>query len=216
MLGLKKTGINKLTLTAANTYSGGTAISGGILNVNTDSALGASIGAVEISNAAALQTDGTLSTARTVTLGTDGGHFDTNGIAAVMTLSGTSTVTGTGPHEDRRRHAHSNGAQTYNALTTFAGTTNVNSPLGTGDIDGERERAHQLLRQPDARGTQHRLGPNRRLTASPWPGQAFAFAEEMPALGAEMEPQTAAVPEPGALGLLAFGALGFLARRRRA
>ena len=46
---LTKTGAGDLVLTSANTYSGGTTISGGVLRFTTDSNLGAPGGAIRVS-----------------------------------------------------------------------------------------------------------------------------------------------------------------------
>ena len=70
---LLKVGLGSTILPAANTYSGGTIIGGGVLRVNADSALGAATGEVMIDNGATLQAGGTITSNRAFTFGTGGG-----------------------------------------------------------------------------------------------------------------------------------------------
>ena len=128
---LTKSGAGTMALTAANTFTGGVTINDGILNVNADAALGASAGAVAISNNAVLQASGAVTTtARTVTLGTGGGKIDTNG--SDVTLNAGSTVTGTTLTKIGAGKLVLAGTQTYATLDTEAGRTDLASALGTG------------------------------------------------------------------------------------
>jgi fibronectin-binding autotransporter adhesin len=81
-------GFGSLTLAnAANTYSGGTTLDSGVLRVSVDGDLGSIIGGLTF-NGGTLQAFGGagLVSARTVTLNSNGGVFDANGLAS--TLSG--------------------------------------------------------------------------------------------------------------------------------
>ncbi|MCM3879179.1 MAG: autotransporter-associated beta strand repeat-containing protein, partial [Vicinamibacterales bacterium] len=76
--GLYLEGSGLVTLTAANSYAGGTHINGGALSVSSDANLGAASGSLSL-NGAMLQTTGDLTSARSTTLGSGGGTFDTVG-----------------------------------------------------------------------------------------------------------------------------------------
>lgn len=129
--GLTKNGTGTLTLAGSNSYNGGTRINAGTLKVNSDLGLGATSGSVTISNGAVLQAGGSLATARTITLGSGGGKLDTNG--NTVSLNGVITgVAGASLVKIGAGTLTLAGTQSYSALTTSAGTTNVNSKLGTG------------------------------------------------------------------------------------
>ncbi|MDX8455575.1 autotransporter domain-containing protein [Mesorhizobium sp. VK9D] len=87
---LTKTGGGTLTLTGANTYTGGTTLSGGVLSVSSDSSLGAAAGALTF-DGGTLQVTGTgfTSTTRTIDWGTNGGGFDIVDASNAFTLKQT-------------------------------------------------------------------------------------------------------------------------------
>src|SRR5208282_572531 len=94
-------GINKGTilLNAANTYSGGTTINGGILEIGADVNLGAASGAL-IFNGGTLQTLASFSTARGTTLNAAGGTFEPGAgttFTEAGTIAGVGGLTKTGP-----------------------------------------------------------------------------------------------------------------------
>lgn len=97
---LYKSGSGELILTGANTYSGGTFIEGGVLNVNGDAALGNSAAALTFTGSGGtLQAGAALSSARNIALNANG-TFDTNGFASSLSGAingaGQLTVTGSG------------------------------------------------------------------------------------------------------------------------
>ena len=203
---LVKTGLGTAILATANSYTGGTTISGGVLRVSGDSALGAS-GGVAISNAATWQAGGTLTSSRAITLGTGGGQIDTDGQAVTL-----AAVTGSALTKLGAGTLILNGAQTYNALTASAGTTAINAPLGT---------APGLAAVSVSSGAAVKFGTVSQRLASLTIGAgstvtftsgAASFSREG---GGKTPPASAAVPEPGALALLTLGTLGVLGRRRR-
>ncbi len=116
-------GTNVVTFTGTNSYAGGTTITGGTLNINSDIALGAAAGAVKL-NGGTLQfaaTGGiTLNSSRNVVLG--GGAFDTNG--GNDTINGV--VSGTDPVKS---NLVKNGqdALTLTNTNTYTGSTTVNA-----------------------------------------------------------------------------------------
>jgi len=88
---LFKTGVGTLTLTGANSYTGGTVVTGGAIAVAQDAALGAASGGVSLGDAVSSGTirftnAAQLSSLRDFTLGSAGGIFDTTG--NTVTLSG--------------------------------------------------------------------------------------------------------------------------------
>jgi autotransporter-associated beta strand protein len=107
-LGLIKSTAGAVTLSGANTYSGGTNVNAGTLSVGSDASLGNSSGALNF-NGGTLQITGTgfTSTARAINWSSSGGGFDIggDGIAyasgvdapSSFTLSQSQPLAGTGP-----------------------------------------------------------------------------------------------------------------------
>ncbi|NDF05706.1 MAG: hypothetical protein EB066_04610, partial [Betaproteobacteria bacterium] len=98
--GLNKTTTNTVTLGAANTYSGSTIITSGVLNIQNNSALGGTGAGTTVNDGAALQLQGDITvTGEALSLGGVGVNLDgalrnisgTNTYAGVITLTATST-----------------------------------------------------------------------------------------------------------------------------
>ncbi|QSX73493.1 autotransporter outer membrane beta-barrel domain-containing protein [Lysobacter arenosi] len=83
---LVKNGPGLLVLGGSSTYSGGTSINSGAVQVASDANLGDPTGAVAL-NSAMLITTGSFGSARAITIGADGGSIATEGSAS-STLSG--------------------------------------------------------------------------------------------------------------------------------
>jgi autotransporter-associated beta strand protein len=94
-LGLTKLGGNFLTLTGTNSYSGGTTVNGGVLQITSDAQLGATNGGITlnggqiINNVSAL----VINANRTVTLGASGGYLMA-GWSPDLTVAGQITGSG--------------------------------------------------------------------------------------------------------------------------
>ena len=151
--GVLKQGAGTVFVTAANSYLGGTAITGGTLNANADTAFGGAAGTVALSNGAVLQAGGPLTMNRAFALGTGGGTIDTNG--STVTLGATSAISGTSLTKAGGGILNITGAQTYAALTTTGGVTNLMTDFGDGlPFTGEPEKlgAPALVPEPGALG----------------------------------------------------------------
>ena len=129
--GVQKTDLGTLVLGGTNTYTGGTAINGGTLQVSSDANLGNASGALALDNGT-LRNTAAFTSARAVTLNTNGGTFDTQ---ANLTLSGT--VSGTGALSKT-----SSGTLTLSGANTYSGATTVQA--GTLLVDGNQSAATGL------------------------------------------------------------------------
>ncbi len=120
---LTKSGAGTLVLGTSNTFSGGTTINGGLVQVSADANLGT--GTLTV-NGGTLQTTGSFTSAKAVTLGANGGTFDTgaNAVAFTGALSGSGTtpVTKVGT-----------GTLTLEPFNTSIGTLNVSGGTLTFD-----------------------------------------------------------------------------------
>jgi fibronectin-binding autotransporter adhesin len=113
--GLQKTDLGTLVLSGTNTYTGGTSVTGGTLQVASDANLGDASGGLTL-DGGTLRNTGAFTSARAVTLGTNGGTFDTQ---ANLTLSGT--IGGAGALTKT-----SSGTLTLTGVNTYGGGTSIN------------------------------------------------------------------------------------------
>ncbi|MGL3820139.1 autotransporter-associated beta strand repeat-containing protein [Sphingopyxis sp. R3-92] len=91
---LVKTDAGTLVLSAANSYTGGTLINGGVLSVSTDSRLGASTGGVTLDGGTLRVTSASFNSARAFDLGAAGGAIEvTNSVNSAFITTG---ITGSG------------------------------------------------------------------------------------------------------------------------
>jgi alpha-L-fucosidase len=95
---LVKSGSGTLTISIANSYTGGTMLNGGTLSISSDAALGAATGNLTINKSGAasavLKTTATLTLAnsRPLTIGTDGGAIEMSGSSNTLTVAPLSST----------------------------------------------------------------------------------------------------------------------------
>ncbi len=119
-------GPSTLTLTGANTYSGGTTIFNGTLAISDDRNLGDATGGLTL-DGGVLKITATVVSSRAVTLGADGGVFDTNG--QTMLLSGSISGAGAFAKEGA-------GMLILTGKSSYSGPTLVNQgELLAGDVN---------------------------------------------------------------------------------
>ncbi|MER9434742.1 autotransporter outer membrane beta-barrel domain-containing protein [Mesorhizobium sp. M0618] len=124
---LTKTDAGTLVLSGANTYTGGTAVSGGVLSVAADNNLGDAAGDLTLSGGT-LRNTAVFSSARDVTLAAAGGTFDT---VADLTLSGA--ISGTGSLAKTGA-----GTLTLTGTNSYGGNTLVSAGTLVGNADSIR------------------------------------------------------------------------------
>ncbi|MCC8963468.1 autotransporter domain-containing protein, partial [Bradyrhizobium sp. Pear76] len=118
---LAKTGLGTLTLTAANTYSGGTNVSGGLINFNAANNFGS--GNITLSGGGLQWASGNTAdiSGRLNAIGSGGATLDYNGNAVTLAtaLTGTGGVT--------VANSGSGGALTLTGAASYSGATTINS-----------------------------------------------------------------------------------------
>ena len=128
---LTKQGLGTLALTATNTYSGGTVVTGGLINFNSASNFGT--GAITLAGGGLQWAAGSTAdiSAKLAPLGAGGGIFDTNG----STITFATGLTGTGGLAKQGLGTlNLTGANTYTGGTAvLAGTLAVNGSV-TGNV----------------------------------------------------------------------------------
>ncbi|MCE0811109.1 autotransporter-associated beta strand repeat-containing protein [Buttiauxella sp. S04-F03] len=127
--GINKADLGTLILNGNNQYQGGTQVSGGVLQVSSDSNLGAAGTGIGLSGGT-LRYGAAFDTARQVTLSGVGGAIDTNG----HSVSLVSAVTGNGDFTKLGK-----GTLTLTQDSSFAGLTTISDgvlQLGNGGTAG--------------------------------------------------------------------------------
>ena len=121
---LSKTGAGTLTLSGANTYSGGTNLNAGRITVGNNAALGT--GALNMADGTTLGFSGNHTVANNIAL-TGTGNFDTGGNSAELSgiISGTGSLTKDGT-----------GTLTLTGANTYSGLTSVNAGTLTLTVAG--------------------------------------------------------------------------------
>ena len=141
---LVKTDLGTLVLSGINTYTGGTAVNGGTLQVSQDSNMGALAGALSL-NGGTLATTATFDTARHHA-GRERGSFN---VAAGTNFGITSAVGGSGALSKL-----GSGTLILGADNTYAGGTTISA--GTLQLGSGAGLGHG--RHPGQRGQQRHAG----------------------------------------------------------
>ncbi len=227
--------LGQLVLTGANTYAGGTVVNGGVLNVNSDAALGAPGAALSLTGLffngflnPILRAQGNLSTiARTLIVGNVGnnigGTIDTNGND--VTFGAGSSIAGTTLTKIGAGKLLIAGAQSYDTLTTSAGRTDIASALAGGNAGLATINANAATNisvSQTLRALNIGIGAVVTIGAPLPPAQGIADDVENGSSVPEMDGDLVGsaggqpVPEPGSAALLLGGAGLLLGLRRRA
>lgn len=117
-----------LILSAANTFSGGTTIGAGIINIRNAGALG-SAGAISVSNGATLQLQDNINFARPTTITGTG----VSGGGAIRSISGTNTISGSITITAAARINSDAGTLTLSATPAVTATNQTLSIGGNGN-----------------------------------------------------------------------------------
>jgi len=124
---LRKVGGGQLTLSGANTYTGGTQLLGGVLSVSSDANLGSASGALTI-DGGTLQFGAGFTVANTVVVNAAGGTIDANGQSAA--LAGTIVDGGGGPGVLTITSSLNNGIVAFNGNNSYSAATVVTTGSG--------------------------------------------------------------------------------------
>ncbi|MBZ9875018.1 autotransporter-associated beta strand repeat-containing protein, partial [Mesorhizobium sp. BR1-1-9] len=132
---LVKTDLGTLVLSGTNSYSGGTAINSGTLQIASDANLGAAAGGLSFGGGT-LHTTADITSARAVTLNAGGGTFDTDS-ATSLALNGT--MSGAGPlTKEGGGTLVLSGANSYQGGTFInGGTVQITADANLGDAAGK-------------------------------------------------------------------------------
>ena len=127
---LLKRDLGVLVLTGTNSYTGGTSIREGVLQVTADTALGAASGDLAL-DGGTLRAAGSFSSARPVTIGSAGGTIDVG--ANTLTLSGPLAGTGALTKSGTGTLTLAGSGTGFSGSTRVgAGTLDVTGTLGAG------------------------------------------------------------------------------------
>jgi autotransporter-associated beta strand protein len=133
--GLIKQGTGTLTLTASNTFSGGTTVNAGLINFNSAGNFGT--GTITLNGGGLQWASGTTTdiSSRLAPLGAGGGIFDTNGnnVTLGSAISGTGGLTkqGLGTLTLTANNLYSGGTTVTGGLINFSSASNFGSGLIT-------------------------------------------------------------------------------------
>lgn len=135
-----KSGDGTLVLTGTNKHTGGTAVTGGTLQIASDANLGDATGGLTL-DGGTLEASASMTTARTVTVGAGGGTV-TIGAGNTMTMSGVTSgagalvLSGGGTFALSGTNTHSGGTVVAGATIQVAIDANLGGAAGGLTLDG--------------------------------------------------------------------------------
>ena len=136
---LTKNGTGTLVLSQANTYSGGTTLSEGIVSVSADNNLGASGGGLALDGGTLLASQG-FTSARTFSLTSKGGTIGvskgTLALSGVVSGSGNLTKSGMGTLVLSKANTYSGGTTLSEGIVSVGADNNLGASGGRLTLDG--------------------------------------------------------------------------------
>ncbi len=121
-----KSSTGKLTLTQTNLYTGTTTVSGGVLNIQNDAALGTTAGGTTVSSGAALQLQGGITVGAEALTVVGGGEAANSNSGAIRNISGDNTYNGAITMTGNTRVTSDSGRLTLNTVAVNAGSAIFN------------------------------------------------------------------------------------------
>lgn len=140
---LVKTDLGTLVLGGANTYTGGTVIDDGVLQISSDANLGDAAGEVAI-DGATLRNTAVVTSARGMTLGTNGGTLDAPAdltLTGVVGGAGALTKTGAGVLTLDGLNGYAGGTIINGGTVAVSADANLGDAAGSVTIDGATLRS---------------------------------------------------------------------------
>ncbi|HEY9130406.1 MAG TPA: autotransporter-associated beta strand repeat-containing protein [Dyella sp.] len=136
--GLEKDDLGTLVLAGTNTYTGGTAVNDGTLQISSDANLGDAAGGLNI-DSGTLRNTAAIGSARAVTIGQGGATFETQAdLALTGTIAGAGalTKTGTGTLALDGSNSYLGGTAIDGGMVSVSSDANLGDAAGALSLDG--------------------------------------------------------------------------------